>query len=146
MSIDEAHMRRALELAQFQSGRTGVNPAVGCLIVTPDGHVISEAATGDGGRPHAEQMALESLSLEQTQGATAYVTLEPCHQRSTGEASCSTRLIDAKVARVVVAARDPHPQGRLGLNRMQDAGIDVKFGVLQGEAEALYQEFFASID
>ncbi|MEM1035448.1 MAG: bifunctional diaminohydroxyphosphoribosylaminopyrimidine deaminase/5-amino-6-(5-phosphoribosylamino)uracil reductase RibD [Pseudomonadota bacterium] len=145
MSMDQKHMTRALELARFQHGRTGKNPSVGCVIVDLDGHVISEGATGDGGRPHAEQVALSSLPRGEAAGATAYVTLEPCRQRSTCEASCSTRLIDAGVARVVIAALDPHPQGSGGLQRLREAGIAVEVDVLQDEAEALYEAFFASI-
>ncbi|MEL7231913.1 MAG: bifunctional diaminohydroxyphosphoribosylaminopyrimidine deaminase/5-amino-6-(5-phosphoribosylamino)uracil reductase RibD [Pseudomonadota bacterium] len=145
MSADARHMARALELARFQHGRTGANPAVGCVIVDQNGHVISEAATGDGGRPHAEQLALARLPQGEAAGATAYVTLEPCRQRSTCEASCSTRLTDAGVVRVVIAAMDPHPKGAGGAGRLREAGVTVETGLFEEEANALYADFFASI-
>ena len=99
MSRDDAFMRRAIELARLQHGRTGKNPSVGCVLVGTDGVILSEAATGDGGRPHAEQIALSALPDDAARGATAYVTLEPCHTRSTDEPSCSQRLVDAGIHR-----------------------------------------------
>lgn len=145
MTPDQAHMIRALELAKMQHGRTGVNPSVGCVIVNLDGQKISEAATGDGGRPHAEQTALARLPQGKAAGGTAYVTLEPCRERSTDEASCSTRLIDAGIVRVVIAAMDPHPKGAGGAVRLREAGIKVETGLLKAAANALYADFFASI-
>jgi len=142
---DQLHMARALELARLQHGRTGVNPSVGCVIVNLDGQKISEAATGDHGRPHAEQTALARLPHGKAAGGTAYVTLEPCRERSTGEAACSARLISAGIVRVVIAALDPHPKGRGGIIRLREAGIKVETGLFAAEAEALYADFFASI-
>ena len=136
-------MARALELAKYQYGRTGQNPAVGCVILDRDGQKISEAATGDEGRPHAEQTALRRLPIGAAVGGTAYVTLEPCRERSTGEAACSQRLIDAGVTRVFVAALDPHPKGSGGISRLREAGIHIETGLLKCEAEALYADFFA---
>ncbi|MEL6724644.1 MAG: bifunctional diaminohydroxyphosphoribosylaminopyrimidine deaminase/5-amino-6-(5-phosphoribosylamino)uracil reductase RibD [Pseudomonadota bacterium] len=144
MSVHSLHMRRALELAKLQSGRTTPNPSVGCVILDRDGMKISEAATGDGGRPHAEQLALADLPVGAAAGGTVYVTLEPCRERSTSEASCSTRLIDAGVAKVVIATRDPHPLGSGGASRLREAGIQVDIGVLQNEADEIYEEFFAA--
>ncbi|MEM9054385.1 MAG: bifunctional diaminohydroxyphosphoribosylaminopyrimidine deaminase/5-amino-6-(5-phosphoribosylamino)uracil reductase RibD [Pseudomonadota bacterium] len=146
MTPDQLHMARALELARFQYGRTGKNPAVGCVIIDRDGRRISEAATGDEGRPHAEQLALKHLSQGAAAGGTAYVTLEPCHERSTGEASCSARLIEAGIVRVVVATRDKHPQGDCGLSRLREAGIRIETGLSEADALALYEDFFAELD
>jgi len=145
MSIDNTHMSRALELANSQHGRTGVNPSVGCVIVDSNGLVISEAATGDGGRPHAEQTALRGLSDAATIGGTAYVTLEPCRERSTGEAACSQLMSTAGLARIVIATLDPHPKGRGGLERLREAGIQIETGLMQAEADSLYADFFASV-
>jgi len=145
MTPDQLHMARALELARLQHGRTGVNPSVGCVIVNLDGQKISEAATGDGGRPHAEQTALARLPHGKAAGGTAYVTLEPCRERSTAEAACSSRLIEAGIVRVVIAAMDPHPKGSGGLVRLREAGIKVETGLFGHEAETLYADFFASI-
>lgn len=143
MSAHNQHMQRALELARFQAGRTAPNPSVGCVILDRDGQKLSEAATGDGGRPHAEQLALEDLQVGAAAGGTAYVTLEPCRERSTGEASCSQRLIEAGIAKVMVASRDPHPLGRDGLERLREAGIHVELGILQAEADDFYADFLA---
>jgi pyrimidine deaminase RibD-like protein len=139
------HMTRALELAHFQHGRTGVNPSVGCVILDRDGNKVSEAATGDEGRPHAEQTALRRMPIGAAAGGTAYVTLEPCRERSTGEAACSQRLIEAGVERVIIAALDPHPKGSGGLNRLREAGIKIETGLMKADAEKLYADFFASV-
>ncbi len=143
---DRTLMRRAIELARAQHGRTGANPAVGCVIAGADGKRLSEGATGDGGRPHAEQLALGGLPGPLLPGAIAYVTLEPCRERSTGEASCSQRLIEAGISRVVVAVMDRHPKGAGGKAAIEAAGIAIETGFLEEEASALYEDFFASLD
>ena len=74
-----------VSLAAPMIGRTGDNPAVGCVLVF-DGGTIAEAATSAGGRPHAEEQA---LAQARAYGATAYITLEPCAQRSQGGVSCT---------------------------------------------------------
>ena len=146
MSAHRKHMSRALELAWMQQNRTGKNPSVGCVILDRDMRVLSEAATGDGGRPHAEQLALMRVPVGAAAGGIAYVTLEPCRERSTDEAACSQRLIDAGIAKVVIATRDPHPQGAGGIDRLKAAGIQVQIGLMKDEADALYGDFFASVD
>ncbi|MEL7130140.1 MAG: riboflavin biosynthesis protein RibD [Pseudomonadota bacterium] len=140
---DTKHMARALLLAQGQRGRTGKNPAVGCVITGADGQVLSEAATGDGGTLHAEQLALDFLGGK-APGATAYVTLEPCRARSTDGQSCSERLLSAGIARLVCAIQDVHPNGAGGLERLRTANIAVETGLLADEAEILYADFFAA--
>lgn len=145
MSAHGLHMRRAMELATQQSGRTAPNPSVGCVILDRDGMKISEAATGDGGRPHAEELALSRLPVGAAAGGTAYVTLEPCRERSGGTASCSQRLIDAGLARIIIATRDPHPLGSGGLARLREAGLQVELGPLCAEADEFYAEFFNSV-
>jgi len=145
MSAHSLHMRRALDLAALQVGRTNPNPSVGCVILDRDGQRISEAATGDGGRPHAEQLALERLPIGAAAGGTAYVTLEPCRQRSTGVAACSQRLIEAGLVRVIVASRDPHPLGSGGIDRLREAGLHVDVGILRAEADEFYKEFFQTL-
>jgi len=133
-------MQRALDLARAQLGRTAPNPAVGCVIVA-DGIVIGEGATGDDGRPHAEEIAL-GLAGERARGATAYVTLEPCSQRSGGSAPCSQLLITSGLARIVIACPDPHPLGAHGMERLKAAGIRTELGLLQTEAMSLNAGFF----
>jgi diaminohydroxyphosphoribosylaminopyrimidine deaminase/5-amino-6-(5-phosphoribosylamino)uracil reductase len=98
--------------------------------------IVSEAVTGVGGRPHAEEQAVE-IAGEAARGAVAYVTLEPCGQRSSGAPSCADRLIEAGVVRVVAACRDPHPyaSGR-GPDRLRAAGVAVEVGLLARETSS----------
>jgi diaminohydroxyphosphoribosylaminopyrimidine deaminase/5-amino-6-(5-phosphoribosylamino)uracil reductase len=133
-------MRRALGLAAHVAGQTGDNPAVGCVIVK-SGVVLGEGATQAGGRPHAEEVALRDVEAA---GATAYVTLEPCARRSAGGTSCADLMVQANVLRVVIAARDPHPNAAgAGIQRMEETGIVVEVGVLGDEARALNADFLA---
>jgi diaminohydroxyphosphoribosylaminopyrimidine deaminase/5-amino-6-(5-phosphoribosylamino)uracil reductase len=137
---DQTWMRRAIELARAGLGQTGDNPSVGCVIVK-DGAVVGEGATATGGRPHAEELALDAAGAAAA-GATAYVTLEPCGERSSGAASCSERLARAAVARVVVACADPSAlAGGRGLERMAQAGIVVDLGVAADAAAGLYASY-----
>ena len=142
MTTDMEWMARAVALARPRVGLTGANPAVGCVIVR-DGQVLAEAATGEGGRPHAEEQALAAADAR---GAVAYVTLEPCGERSSGAASCSALLIASGVVRVVVACADPSAKasGR-GLDRLRAAGVPVDTGVGAAEAEALYADYLSGL-
>lgn len=139
---DRRHMGRALELARMNYGLTGENPSVGCVLVNAYGAIVGEGATSPGGRPHAEQIALD-LAGEAARGATAYVTLEPCRERSTGEPACSERLIEAGVSRVVCAIADKHPKGAGGFSLLRDAGIPLLTGLKRDDALPLYEDFFA---
>ena len=136
-------MRRALELGAQQSGRTAENPAVGCVLVK-DGEIIGEGATQDGGRPHAETVALQ-VAGGQAKSATAYVTLEPCsHYGQT--APCANALIEAGIARCFIAVVDPDPRVHWrGAALLQEAGIDVRVGLCEAEAAAVHAEFFARV-
>lgn len=137
---DEDFMRRAIAVARTHVGQTGSNPSVGCVIAK-DGEIVGEGVTGVGGREHAEQAALAAAGAA-ARGATAYVTLEPCGQRSAGGPSCSELLVEAGVARVVVACGDSSvfAAGR-GAQRLQAAGIVTDLGLLQAEAEPLYADY-----
>lgn len=140
---DSAHMQRALNVAALGVGCTGENPSVGCVLMR-DGVVIAEARTADGGRPHAEEQALAHAG-EAARGATAYVTLEPCAKRTSGSTSCADLLIAAGVARVVIAAADPHPFARgVGVERLKAAGIAVECGLFEAEARAQDPDFFSA--
>ncbi|MGH9122155.1 MAG: bifunctional diaminohydroxyphosphoribosylaminopyrimidine deaminase/5-amino-6-(5-phosphoribosylamino)uracil reductase RibD [Acidimicrobiales bacterium] len=132
--IDRAFMGEALALGQSVRSLTSPNPWVGCLIV-PEGEGPSyEGATGAPGEPHAEAAAL-ALAGEDARGATVYVTLEPCaHQGRTPP--CADALIEAGVARVVVATVDPDPKvSGEGLDRLRRAGVEVTLGVRGDEVE-----------
>lgn len=129
--VDELHMRQAIAMALTNLGKTAPNPVVGCVIVR-DGLVLASAATAPGGRPHAEEQALQGIDAR---GATAYVTLEPCGERSSGAASCSLRLAEAGVTRVVIACEDPSPfASGQGIERLRAAGVAIQSGTLCDEA------------
>lgn len=141
---DEFYMARALQLAERGLYTTEPNPRVGCVLVR-DGEVIAEGWHQRAGEGHAEVEALASVKGS-AQGATAYVTLEPCsHQGKTGP--CCDALINAGVNRVVAAMQDPNPlvAGR-GFERIQKAGIDVEFGVLEAQARAINPGFIKRME
>lgn len=141
---DAGWMRVALGLARRGLGRVWPNPAVGCVIVTPDDVVVGRARTADGGRPHAEALALSQAGTH-AKGATAYVTLEPCDH--TGRTPpCTRSLVEAGIARVVIAIEDPDPRvnGR-GVAALRAAGLSVEVGCLAGEAVALNRGFLQRI-
>ncbi|SFR86085.1 diaminohydroxyphosphoribosylaminopyrimidine deaminase [Marinobacter daqiaonensis] len=136
---DVAMMARAVQLAWRGRYSTHPNPRVGCVIARGD-LVLGEGWHERAGEAHAEVRALSQAGPE-ARGATAYVTLEPCsHFGRTPP--CSRALIDAGVARVVVASEDPNPSvsGR-GLQQLRDAGIRVTEGVLKDEAARLNPGF-----
>lgn len=145
VSDDIRFMGRAIALARARMGQTWPNPAVGCVVVR-DGEIVAEAATASGGRPHAEEQALPAAG-DRARGATAYVTMEPCGARSSGRTSCSNYLMDAGVARVVVAAVDPSPfaSGR-GVERLRKAGLQVETGLLAQEAAVLYEGYLHRVE
>ncbi|WP_321323876.1 bifunctional diaminohydroxyphosphoribosylaminopyrimidine deaminase/5-amino-6-(5-phosphoribosylamino)uracil reductase RibD [Thiomicrorhabdus sp.] len=144
LESDIFYMQKALELAKKGLYSTKPNPAVGCVLVK-DGIIVGEGWHQKAGQPHAERVALASAG-NKAQGATAYVTLEPCsHFGRTPP--CADGLIEAKVARVVVAMRDPNPlvSGQ-GIKRIEDAGIDVLVGVLEEEAKAINLGFIRKME
>jgi diaminohydroxyphosphoribosylaminopyrimidine deaminase/5-amino-6-(5-phosphoribosylamino)uracil reductase len=142
-AADAAHMRAALALARRGLGTTWPNPSVGCLVVQ-GGRVVGRAVTAPGGRPHAEPRALEMAGAGAL-GGTVYVTLEPCnHWGQTPP--CTEALIEAGVARVVVAMRDPDPRvDGEGLERLRAGGVAVTEGVLEAEAREVVAGFASRV-
>jgi diaminohydroxyphosphoribosylaminopyrimidine deaminase/5-amino-6-(5-phosphoribosylamino)uracil reductase len=136
-------MAHALRLAARGLGNVWPNPAVGCVLVR-DGHLVGRGWTQPGGRPHAEVRALEQAGTL-AEGATAYVTLEPCaHHGHTPP--CASALIAAKVARVVTALTDPDPRvSGKGHQMLREAGIAVTEGLLSGEAARLNAGFLKRV-
>lgn len=151
-AADHGHMALALRLAGRGLFTTSPNPRVGCVLVK-DGNVIGEGWHEKAGGPHAEINALRALAskvgsggtalagsaanMGTAQGATAYVTLEPCshHGRTP---PCADALVEAGVARVVVAMTDPNPLvAGQGLARLREAGIVVDCGLMEVEAREL---------
>jgi diaminohydroxyphosphoribosylaminopyrimidine deaminase / 5-amino-6-(5-phosphoribosylamino)uracil reductase len=136
-------MASALKLAAKGIGSVEPNPAVGCIIVKA-GQMIGRGYHKQFGGPHAEINAIDdcrALSIR-PDGGTMYVTLEPCcHQGKTGP--CTEAIIDAKLARVVVATPDPaqHANGK-GIEQLRQAGIEVDVGLCEEEAERLNAPFF----
>jgi len=142
-------MRMALMLAARSLGRVAPNPAVGAVLVR-EGLVLGRGATADGGRPHAEAMALEQARLrfgsEALAGATAYVTLEPCaHHGHT--APCAEALIGAKISRVICPLEDPDPRvSGAGFKAMRAANIVVETGLMATKARRLNAGFLSCIE
>ena len=136
---DQAFMVRALALTEKGRLTATPNPSVGCVIVK-DGRVIGEGWHERAGEAHAEVRAIASAS-QSTEGATVYVTLEPCSH--TGRTPpCTDALIAARVARVVAPIDDPNPEvSGSGFARLRDAGIRVDVGLLAAEAEVAHREF-----
>jgi diaminohydroxyphosphoribosylaminopyrimidine deaminase/5-amino-6-(5-phosphoribosylamino)uracil reductase len=132
-------MARAIALARRGLYTTDPNPRVGCVLVR-DGEIVGEGYHRRAGEPHAERNAIQAAG-ERARGSTAYVTLEPCcHYGRTPP--CTDGLLEAGVARVVVAMEDPNPMVRgKGLARLRAAGIDVRTGVLEADARALNPGF-----
>ena len=138
---DHRFMRRALALARRALGRTAPNPPVGCVLVRA-GRVVGEGYHHRAGLAHAEVEAITDAGAKAV-GATAYVTLEPCnHVGRTGP--CAQALLDARVARVVVAVADPN-RGVAGggAARLREAGVTVELGLCEAEACELAGGFFS---
>jgi len=133
---DERFMRLALALGRRNLGHTWPNPSVGAVIVK-DGVVIARGWTQEGGRPHAEVETLRRAK-KATQGATMYVSLEPCsHQGKTPP--CADAIIRAGIARVVSAMEDPNPEvAGQGHERLRARGIIVEVGLGAEEAQRIH--------
>lgn len=137
---EKDYMKMAIDMARNTLGQTTPNPAVGAVIVN-NGRIVGVGAHLKAGEAHAEVHALR-MAGDEAEGATAYVTLEPCsHYGKTPP--CSDALIHAGVSKVVVAMQDPNPLvGGRGIERLKDAGIDVHTGLLEEEARAINEVFF----
>ena len=143
-ATDHAFMARALRLAERGAYTTKPNPMVGCVLVHGD-EAVGEGWHRRKGGPHAEVFALREAG-ERACGATAYVSLEPCaHTGSTGP--CADALIDAGVARVVAAMRDPFPQvDGAGFDKLRAAGISVECGLMEAQARALNRGYLSRLE
>lgn len=143
-SVEEAAMRRALELAATPGVPLGPNPRVGCVLLNPDGTTIAEGFHRGAGTAHAEADALNRADTA-ARGATAVVTLEPCnHTGRTGP--CAQALIVAGVARVVYAQADPSPAASGGADTLRAAGVDVASGLLETEARELNKTWLEQLN
>src|SRR5688500_10608277 len=152
MQADAHWMRRAIRLAMNGRGCVEPNPMVGCVIVKNGpstslgpGRVIGEGYHQQFGGPHAEPNALAACT-ESPQGATVYVTLEPCCHTDKKTPPCVPKLIEAKVARVVIGCLDPNPSvNGEGAALLRAAGIEVVARLLEAECRQLIAPFIANV-
>lgn len=139
------YTKAALDLAHEALYRTSPNPRVGCVLVDHDGTIIGQGSTQRAGGPHAEVMALRDAEQRgySPQGATAYVTLEPCsHHGRTGP--CCDALIKAGIAKVVASIADPNPAvAGNGFARLRAAGVAVEIGQWAEASRELNLGFFS---
>lgn len=140
-------MRAALEWSQRGRGWTSPRPSVGCVLVR-HGRIIGAGHTQPGhGNPHAEVMALKvaEANSENTRGATAYVTLEPCCHFATTP-PCTDALIRAGIKRAVCGVIDPNPAvAGQGFDKLRAAGVEVVTGVLEKECIRAQEDFLKHI-
>jgi len=138
-------MARAVALGEAARGTTAPNPNVGCVIVR-DGAIVGEGATASGGRPHAEQLALD-MAGDASRGATLYTTLEPCAHESRRGPTCALIIPDAGIGHVVAALTDPDPRtSGDGFAGLRAAGVQVTTDILAAEARASMAGFFSRIE
>ena len=138
--IDQKYMRIALELAKKGMGRVSPNPLVGAVLVK-NGEIIGSGYHAKYGEAHAERNALASCT-ESPEGATLYVTLEPCCHYGK-QPPCTLAVLEAKIARVVVGSGDPNPlvAGK-GIEILRNHGVQVTEHVLEQECRELNRVFF----
>lgn len=139
MMTHEKYMQLALDLANSARGNTNPNPLVGAVIVN-GGVIVGTGMHRKAGEPHAEVHAF-NMAGEQANGATLYVTLEPCsHYGKTPP--CALRVKESGVAKVFVAMQDPNPDvaGR-GIRLLREAGIDVEVGLLEDQSRKMNERF-----
>jgi diaminohydroxyphosphoribosylaminopyrimidine deaminase / 5-amino-6-(5-phosphoribosylamino)uracil reductase len=136
---DAFYMAKAIHLARKGLYTTDPNPRVGCVLVK-DGRIIGEGWHKRAGLAHAEVEAINNAT-ENTEGATAYVTLEPCSHHGRTPPCCET-LVKAGIKRVVAAMQDPNPKvSGNGFAYLKAAGIEVSCGVLEADAQVLNRGF-----
>ncbi|MDE2091178.1 MAG: bifunctional diaminohydroxyphosphoribosylaminopyrimidine deaminase/5-amino-6-(5-phosphoribosylamino)uracil reductase RibD [Gammaproteobacteria bacterium] len=139
-ATDKDYMAQALRLAEQGLYTTDPNPRVGCVLVK-DGAIVGQGFHHKAGGAHAEILALRQAG-EKARGASVYVTLEPCtHVGRTGP--CADALVEAGVARVIVAMADPNPKAGRGLEKLSAAGIETSVGLMDAEAGALNPGFIS---
>lgn len=141
--FDEKYMQQCLELARKGFGSVRPNPMVGCVVLDKEGKIISTGYHKKYGDNHAERDALLKLQGNEAEGGTLYVNLEPCsHYGKTPP--CVDLIIERKLAKVVIAMRDPNPKVD-GISKLKSSGIEVVEGVLEEEAKFLNRVFIKNI-
>jgi diaminohydroxyphosphoribosylaminopyrimidine deaminase/5-amino-6-(5-phosphoribosylamino)uracil reductase len=135
-------MRQAIALSALGLGTTSPNPQVGCVVLDRDGRKVGVGYHQRKGESHAEAHALAAAGAR-AHGGTAVVTLEPCNHAGVTPA-CRQALLDAEIARVVIAVIDPTSRGEGGAVALKAAGIDVEVGVLADEAQQVLEPWLAA--
>lgn len=140
---DSDYMVRALELAARGKGYTSPNPCVGAVVVK-DGQIIGQGFHPKAGGPHAEVVAIDDAAArapEKLADATIYVTLEPCNHFGKTP-PCTRKILEAGIARVVVACKDPNPNvAGGGIEFLKQKGLEVVSGLMEQEALTLIEDF-----
>lgn len=138
-AADYTFMAEAIRLAEKGLYTTSPNPRVGCVIVK-NHQIIGRGWHEKAGQPHAEINALKQAASE-VKGSTVYVTLEPCcHYGRTPP--CTDALINAGIAKLIIAAQDPNPRvAGKGIKQLKAAGIEVQYGLLEAQANQLNSGF-----
>ncbi len=141
---DEFYIRQTLRLAAKARGMTSPNPMVGALIVK-NGIIIAGDFHRKPGTPHAEVLVIEKAG-ENAKGATLYVSLEPCCHIEKRTPPCTRSIVNAGIKKVIIGMKDPNPKvsGR-GILELQNAGIDVRSGILEDEAKRLNETYIKYI-
>lgn len=141
--MDKVYMKRALDLSLNGIGKTSPNPLVGAVIVK-DGKIIGEGCHEYYGGPHAEVNAIKN-AMEDVEGATIYVTLEPCsHYGKTPP--CAELLVNKKLSKVVISMIDPNPKvAGKGVEILKKNGVEVVIGILEKEARKVNEIFLKYI-
>lgn len=145
-SSDVMYMDRAMQLARQGLGSVSPNPMVGCVIVL-DGKIIGEGWHRNFGQAHAEVNAINSVRDKSLLSqATAYVTLEPCsHYGKTPP--CADLLVRHRIKEVVISNVDPYPRvSGKGIQKLEDAGIKVRTGILEVQGQEINRRFFTNIN
>ena len=140
MTIDEQHMRKALDLARAGVGLVAPNPAVGAVVVDASGREVGAGTHTYDGVKHAEILALDQAG-NAARGGTLYLNLEPCsHQGRTGP--CADAVITGGIRRVVCSMEDPNPRvAGQGFAKLRASGIKTEVGLFQAEAKKLNESF-----
>jgi diaminohydroxyphosphoribosylaminopyrimidine deaminase/5-amino-6-(5-phosphoribosylamino)uracil reductase len=140
MTLDEQHMRKALDLARAGVGLVSPNPAVGAVVADASGREVGAGTHTYDGVKHAEVLALEQAG-NAARGGTLYLNLEPCsHQGRTGP--CADAVSAAGIRRVVCSMEDPNPRvAGQGFAKLRASGIKTEVGLFQAEARKLNESF-----
>lgn len=141
---DEFFIKRTIALAARAKGMTSPNPLVGALIVR-NGKIISEGNHKKVGTPHAEVIAIDN-ARERVEGATLYVSLEPCCHKDKRTPPCTEKIISSGIKKVVISMTDPNPKvSGKGIEELKNAGIEVISEVLEEKAKELNESYIKYI-